>query len=161
MTTTRTWTPRFGQLGLGDLIAALAAEDPNRVLPVGFHEPHSYRGYCADLAFEPAFNISIGDMLAAARSALGSTFQGWKGGDFTMSEHTDCWIATRGDCSDDQIGPLLLSALLAQPDVEPPVDPSKCQWTGPARCIFPAAPGDHLCEGHREEVRLAVRTVTR
>lgn len=100
-------------LGLSDLIARLEREDPARVLPLGFANPHSYRGDYCDLAFEPVANIAVGDMLAAARSALGATFEGWKGGDYTMFEHTDCWIAERGDSSDNKIGPLLLDLLLS------------------------------------------------
>lgn len=101
-------------LGLGDLIARLEREDPNRILPIGFAEPHSYRGYYSELAFEPRRDISIGDMLEAARSALGATFEGYKGGNFTMNEYSDCYIATYGDTSDNQIGPLLLELLLRQ-----------------------------------------------
>lgn len=121
-----------GYLDLGGIIAALEAEDPRRVLPLGFDNPHSYRGYYDQLAFEPAANISIRAMLAAARSAVGATYEGWKGGDYTMTANTDCWLANEGDCSDDRIGPVLLSLLLAQPAVEleeepqlppePPVD---------------------------------------
>jgi hypothetical protein len=103
----------FGSyLGLGDLIARLEREDPERVLPIGFAEPHSYRGDYADLAFELRRDIAIGDMLAAARAALGATFQGYKGGDYTMGEQTDCWIASYGESSDNKIGPLLLELLL-------------------------------------------------
>lgn len=101
-------------LDLAGLIAALENEDPDRVLPLGFHEPHSYRGYYEQLAFEPARDIRIGDMLAAARSALGATYQGYKGGDFTMGPRTECWIADYGTDSDNRIGPLLLHLLLAQ-----------------------------------------------
>lgn len=104
--------PVENYLGLGDLIARLEREDPARVVPLGFANPHSFRGHYMELAFEPVRDISVGDMLAAARSALGETFQGWKGGDYTMHEHTSCWIAQRGDSSDNQIGPLLLDLLL-------------------------------------------------
>lgn len=103
-------------LGLGQLIARLEREDPNRVLPLGFANPHSWRGDYMELAFEPLANISIGDMLAAARSALGATYQGWKGGDYTMHEHSDCHIAREGESGDNQIGPLLLDLLLAAGD---------------------------------------------
>jgi hypothetical protein len=102
-------------LNLGEIIAALEAEDPARVLPVGFTNPHSFRGIYADLAFEPAKNVTIGDMLAAARSAVGTTYQGWKGGDFHMDDRSDCWISYEGEGSDNKIGPLLLRLLLAQP----------------------------------------------
>lgn len=101
-------------LSLGQLIARLEEADPNLVLPLGFAEPHSFRGYYDELAFEPRNDIRIGDMLDAARSALGATFTGYKGGEYTMSEFTDCWIAYYGDSSDNRIGPLLLELLIAQ-----------------------------------------------
>lgn len=104
--------------GLGDLIATLEKEDPARVLPFGFHRPHSYRGYYEQLAFEPAENITIGEMLAAARSALGATFEGYKGGDYTMDERTECWIAHYGQSGSNQIGPVLMHLLLTQPSKE-------------------------------------------
>jgi hypothetical protein len=97
---------------LGGIIARLEQEDPARVLPIGFANPHSYRGDYRDLAFEPVANISIGDMLTACRSALGFTFDGWKGGDFTMTESTDCWISMHGESGDNKIGPLLLDLML-------------------------------------------------
>lgn len=103
-------------LGLGDLIARLEREDPARVLPIGFADPHSYRGYYEQLAFEPRRNIAIGDMLEAARSALGTTYEGYKGGEYTMADWTTCWIAHEGSTSDNMIGPLLLELLLAQPE---------------------------------------------
>lgn len=104
---------------LKGIIAALEAEDPDRVLPIGFHNPHSFRGYYHDIAFEPARNITIGRMLEAARSALGATYQGWKGGDFVMGPNSDCWIAEEGRDSDNKIGPLLLHLLLSQPAPTP------------------------------------------
>lgn len=105
-------------LNLGNLIARLEQEDPNRVLPIGFLRPHSYRGDYHDLAFEPATNVRIGDMLDAARSALGATYQGWKGGDYRMNEHSDCWIAEEGSDSDNRLGPLLLHLLLIQVEAD-------------------------------------------
>ncbi len=97
---------------LDELIAALETEDPDRMLPLGFTNPHSYRGYYEQLAFEPAANASIGSMLQAARSALGATFEGWKGGDYTMGRFTDCHLAWRGRCG-EEIGPVLITLLLA------------------------------------------------
>lgn len=112
-------TIEFGtHLGLGKLIERLEREDPARILPIGFDDPDSYRGYYDDVAFSPRRDIAVGEVLAAARSALGATFRGYKGGEYTMREYTQCWIATYGDTSDNMIGPLLLELLLAQ-GVEP------------------------------------------
>lgn len=96
---------------LNELIKTLEAADQTLVLPDGFDSPHSYRGYYAELAFEPAHNITVGDMLAAARDALGSTYQGYKGGDYKMTAYTDCWLAEYS-CMGETIGPLLLRLML-------------------------------------------------
>lgn len=100
---------------LAELITALEAADPDRVVPHGFTNPHSYRGYYDELAFEPAANVTVADMLDDARSALGSTYEGWKGGDFTMRGHTDCWLSEEGRASGDTISALLLQLMLAEP----------------------------------------------
>lgn len=106
---------------LGELIAALEAENPDKILPRGFTNPHSWRGDYMQLAFEPASNVTVGEMLADARSALGATFTGWKGGEYTMSEYTDCWLCIEGTSDGETIGPLLLRHLLAAGEV-PSVD---------------------------------------
>jgi hypothetical protein len=98
---------------LDELIAALEAEDPARVLPLGFTNPHSYRGIYSDLAFEPRADVAIGRMLADARSAHGTTYQGHKGGDYTMTGWTDCWLAEEGRGGGEMIGTVLLALLLA------------------------------------------------
>jgi len=97
---------------LSELIAALEAADPDVVLPLGFSRPHSYRGDYMDLAFEPTTDVTVGAMLADARSALGRTFQGWKGGDYTMDAWTACWLDEEGRGDGETIGPVLLTLLL-------------------------------------------------
>ena len=86
---------------LRELIAALAAADQNIVVENGFSEPHSYRGIYADLAFEPTPNTRVSEMLAAARSAVDSTFTGWKGGEFVMHDLVDVYLANIGDCGEE------------------------------------------------------------
>ncbi|MFB8071112.1 hypothetical protein [Streptomyces californicus] len=97
---------------LEDLIEMLEAADPDTVVKHGFTNPHSYRGYYHDLAFEPASNVRVGDMLEDARGALGETFEGWKGGDFTMNGYTDCWLSVEGYSSGETLGPLLVTYML-------------------------------------------------
>ncbi|MFD0855939.1 hypothetical protein ACFQ07_27115, partial [Actinomadura adrarensis] len=97
---------------LAELIAALEAADPNLVVPEGFTNPHSYRGYYHQLAFEPASNVTVASMIEAAHSALGETFEGYKGGYYTMREDTDCWLASWGACG-EEITPELLRTMLA------------------------------------------------
>lgn len=96
---------------LEELITALEAEDPNLVLPLGFTNPHSYRGYYYELAFEPAQNVTVGAMLADARAADGATYTGWKGGEYTMGSYTDCWLAVEG-CVGETIGSHFLKLMI-------------------------------------------------
>ncbi|MET9222342.1 hypothetical protein ABZX65_26760 [Streptomyces sp. NPDC003300] len=105
---------------LGELISALEAADPSVVLPLGFSSPHSYRGDYMDLAFEPTANVTVGAMLADARSALGATYQGHKGGDYVMNGYTACWLAEDGSGDGETIGPILLTLLLAAGQLNEP-----------------------------------------
>lgn len=105
-------------LTLGQVIKRLEAEpDWTRVVPLGFANAHSYRGSYEQLAFEPAPLATVGSMLAAARYALGLTFQGWKGGDYFMHEDTLCWLAVAG-YEGETLGALLLNLMLAAPTGE-------------------------------------------
>lgn len=98
---------------LDELISALEAAPQDKMLPLGFGHPDSYRGIYADLMFCPLADVTVAQMLADARGALGATYQGWKGGDYTMSGYTDCWLAYRGHGGGELIGPVLLSLLLS------------------------------------------------
>lgn len=89
-------------MNLSELIDRLSSEDPALVLPRGWESPHSYRGYYECLAFEPKDDVTVADCLAAASEAYGNTYNGWKGGYFEMSGHTDCYLAIEG-CIGDEI----------------------------------------------------------
>lgn len=99
-------------MSLQDLIDALREADPDAVLRRGFRHPHSYRGHYERLAFEPAGNVPVREMLRDAESALGQTFEGYKGGDFKMGPYTSVYLAEYGCCG-EELGPLLLSHMLA------------------------------------------------
>lgn len=127
---------------LREIITALEAEDPAKVLPLGFTNPHSSRAYYEQLAFEPAANVTVGAMLADARGAISETYCGYKGGEYTMTEYTDCHLAEYGTCG-EEIGPTLLRLMLAAGKVPAPAaEPTDAQ-----RC--PSC--DHLTEGHQED----------
>ena len=100
---------------LGEIITALKAANPHQIVHHGFHNPHSYRGDYYDLAFEPATDITIAEMLEAAESAVGATYQGRKGGDFRMTDGTWCWLSEEGSASGETISPLLLQFMLTPP----------------------------------------------
>jgi hypothetical protein len=98
---------------LGELIEFLEARDPATVVPIGFRHPHSYRGYYECLAFEPAENVTVGSMLECAKGALGETFEGYKGGDYTMKEYTNIYLAEYGKTG-EEIGPVLLKYMVGE-----------------------------------------------
>jgi len=98
---------------LKELISFLEKRDPNKIIPLGFNYPHSYKGYYRQLAFAPAPNISIGEMLECAKSSIDATFSGPKGGEYTMGEYTDVWLAEPG-CLGEGIGPILLKYMMGE-----------------------------------------------
>lgn len=112
---------------LKDVIDALEKEDPNKVLPVGFYCPHSYRGYYERLAFEPIRNIPVGVVLEQAKSAVGATYQGYKGGLFKMDSWTEVYIAEYGNCG-DELSHAMLSVMLGRPIEEYYKSESVPEW---------------------------------
>lgn len=86
------------QMTLGDMIGLLSALNPETEIE-GFHEPHSYRGYYTDLAFEKSdAKTTALTELTLCQDCLGKTFQGYKGGDFVMKKTTPLWIANYSEC---------------------------------------------------------------
>lgn len=96
-----------------ELIETLEKEDPNLIIPNGFNSPHSYRGNYCDIAFEPAENITIREMIECAKEAIGKTYEGYKGGDFKMSGSTNYHISYYGECG-EEIGKRLLRYIIKE-----------------------------------------------
>jgi hypothetical protein len=88
----------FDCITLGELIAYLEKFPADARFVVGFGTPHSYRGYYNELAFERQNDVAVRDMLADARGAVGATYQGYKGGRYTMTADAPVWVAAYG-CS--------------------------------------------------------------
>lgn len=85
------------QMTLGQLILRLEkllAKNPN--LKIRLHDPHSYRGYYSDLAFEVEVERNIREVLSDAKYALDSEFTGYKGGEFIMDKDTPIWLSNYG-----------------------------------------------------------------
>jgi hypothetical protein len=97
-------------LSLGDFIETLSnaphdslvflststSSEPSATMP----EFNSYRGYYHDIALEPwNGTLTVEQLLSAANDACGRTFEGYKGGDFTMDADTPLWIANYGSAS--------------------------------------------------------------
>lgn len=93
---------------LAELIESLSKYPPETVVPIGFSEPHSYRGHYTEVAFVIKNNTTVGDMLYAARSAMGTTYEGWKGGSFTMNEYSHCYLVENEGKIGEEIGPVLI-----------------------------------------------------
>lgn len=84
---------------------------------------HSWRGVYAELAIgygDPKGWPKIGDVIDVFKGAIGTTYTGYKGGDFTMNESTPVWVANYGDVGntaivdvkDDGYQAILVTALL-------------------------------------------------
>jgi len=86
---------------LRDLIEWLEQQDQNADVIDGFGSPHSERGYYEKLAFKPVPITTFGQMLTHAKSALGKTFSGYKGGEYLMDEYTKCCIGEYGTFGED------------------------------------------------------------
>ena len=92
------------QMTLGKLIERLTAMPPETLIE-GIGNPHSYRGYYCDLAFERTDErLTAGAALAMCKAAMGQVFEGYKGGDFQMGASTPVWIASYGCCGDKFMG---------------------------------------------------------
>lgn len=97
---------------LGKLIAILEGIDADGHVRLDDSDlapgrENSYRGYYEDLAFEPVVEpVTVADFLSRCRAALGSTYEGYKGGDYTMDADTPLWLAGYGDC-----GPAIVDAV--------------------------------------------------
>lgn len=98
------------QLRLGQLIKKLEECDPEQGVIFDFcrlapSSLHSYRGYYTDLAISwtQDYRPKIKDFLKRLRDVVGFTFEGYKGGEFTMNEATRVWVANYGESTDTAV----------------------------------------------------------
>ncbi len=84
------------EMRLEQLIDYLKKQNPEKRLVMGLGKPDSYRGYYDQLAFPLQPNVTVGEMIASAELAIGTTYQGYKGGDFTMDKDTYVHVAGYG-----------------------------------------------------------------
>lgn len=87
-------------MDLGEYITLLEKHEPEKEVALGLGNPHPWRGSYDELAFEPVQNTTVGEMLDAAKSAIGQTMTGYKGGDFVMTESTKINIEFYGNWTD-------------------------------------------------------------
>lgn len=101
---------------LSELIEFLEAMPADAVASPAFGKPFSYRGYYTDVAFDHHEKATAAEMLAHARSALGATFEGYKGGEYPMNGYTECWIASWGTtCGSVNLNTWVLRAMFGLP----------------------------------------------
>lgn len=99
---------------LKTIISLLEKFPESQYVEQGFGNPHSWRGSYDELSFEPVDNTTVGEMLQAAKSAVGETYQGWKGGDYTMTLDTEVNIDYIGSWSDGKHEHLLYDWLIQE-----------------------------------------------
>lgn len=86
---------RYLPMTLGDLIDKIQSlgDEPMQNIV----EAASYRGYYRDLGFEVTDRMVPASLnLQLVTDCVGRTFEGWKGGDFTMDLHTQVWVHIEG-----------------------------------------------------------------
>lgn len=97
------------QLTLGEIILKLEAiKDKEKDILFDFCQLRpislrSWRGDYSELAFgfdEEHPYPKVKDVLQWCKDAVGKTFQGYKGGDFTMGKSTPVWVANYGNSGD-------------------------------------------------------------
>ena len=94
-------------MNLGSFIKSLEEISPDMSIRMDFSydgpgKMDSYRGFYSHLSLMGTTdNATVGSVLEDARSAMGSTFSGYKGGDYTMDENTPIWWArVHSECHD-------------------------------------------------------------
>lgn len=98
-----------GVMTLGELTARLEAMPQDAEVIFSHHgrSPRSfcsYRGYYNMLSIDSGENsVTASEVLAWAREADGKTFEGYKGGDYTMSRNTPVWASDWGDVTNQAI----------------------------------------------------------
>ena len=108
---------RAEQLTIAQVIDRLMACDQNKpvyatdwdrktgLMPLGGID--SYRGIYAELAIEPCHGgdpMLVQDLFEFLQQAVeGYTFQGWKGGEYTVGPDTPVWISESGRVSDRMV----------------------------------------------------------
>lgn len=100
-------------LTLGDLIDKLKTLPPEANIEFDFGSANittldSYRGYYDQLAlgYDGEYGsemMTVGKLLKDCEEAIGKTYQGWKGGDYTMSRDTNIFVANSGCTSDTHL----------------------------------------------------------
>lgn len=82
------------------------------VFPVGFANPHSWRGSYDEPSVEPAHDVSVKSMLNCLDELVTEEFYGYKGGEYRFSKWQNLHLDAYGEYSGEVIGPVLFGMML-------------------------------------------------
>lgn len=90
-------------MNLGNLITTLEGIEPGRTVRFqdGTYpsELRSWRGDYGELSIDRGTEpTTVAALMGKARAAIGQTFEGYKGGQYVMSEHSPVWADPWGEC---------------------------------------------------------------
>lgn len=93
------------QISLGELLLKLEAiADKTKPVVFDFNgfvptSLDSWRGIYAEISFhyEQVEPKTVSQIIEMVKEAIGKTYEGYKGGDFTMSRQTPVWVANYGE----------------------------------------------------------------
>ena len=102
---------------LGELIQTLKEQPQDKVVKIGFHNPHIYwASPDGDLAFEPKRNCLISEMLELAKAQVGrSMCPNHSALDWLIDENTSVYLAFEGEHG-VETDPILLAFILGIED---------------------------------------------
>ena len=89
-------------LSLGELILLLRLQPQTNAIKIDYGgnpgSLDSYRGYYKDLAISPDGDTekTVAAFLSDCENSVGKTYDGYKGGEFTMTKQTFMWVACYG-----------------------------------------------------------------
>lgn len=81
---------------LGSWINLLEKAEQSKVIRFALKDLHSFRGEYGHLAIASSYDVAVADMLKEAKSVVGKTLPGYKGGEYVMGEHTEIHFALFG-----------------------------------------------------------------
>ena len=94
------------RFSLGQFVSALERLDQKKPIRFDFGAfvpdgVASYRGNYADLAigFKHWKEVTVAELLADCKDAIGNDFEGYKGGIYTMRGDSRLWVANYGESS--------------------------------------------------------------
>jgi hypothetical protein len=108
-------------MSIREVITFLEQYPREMYVPKGFDIAHSYRGYYEDLGVCWVYQTTVGAMIDTLKGAIGSTYEGWKGGLFTMEEKkTDGFVVNGVGCTGEPVSTWMLQNLMGDRPSSPP-----------------------------------------